>query len=198
MDRIRQLKLNNKPTKSKLYLQKHLHQYNINANNLIRIKNSGYKTDSRIIFATCNIQSLQYKKLQVSQLISDYSLDFLVLTKTWLNSNHDNWKDTTILNRDHLKLCTADHQTGKGGGLALIHKSQYQVTTITNGSKPSFAYAMWELRIKCNTITIHGIYHPPYSSTNKITNTKFIEDFTDYVSKSLPSHHNNVFLGDFN
>ena len=45
---------------------------------------------------------------------------------------------------------------------------------------------------------MHGIYHPPYSSTNRITNTKFIEDFSDYVSTSLPNHQNNVFLGDFN
>ena len=100
-----------------------------------------------------------------------------MLTETWLNNNHQNWKDTTILNRDNLKLCTANCKTGKGGGLALIHKAQYPVKTISSGTKPSFEYAVWEPRIKCNIITIHGIYHPPYSSTNMITNTKFIEDF---------------------
>ena len=121
-----------------------------------------------------------------------------MLTETWLNNNHDNWKDITILKRDNLKLCTADHKTGKGGGLALIHKAQYPIKTISTGTKPSFEYAVWELRIKCNIITIHGIYHPPYSSTNRITNMKFIEDFSDYVSMSLPNHQNNVFLGDFN
>ena len=35
--------------------------------------------DRKITFATCNIQSLRYKELQVSQLIADYVLDFLVL-----------------------------------------------------------------------------------------------------------------------
>ena len=68
LDKVRKLKLNNKPTKSKLHLCQHLHQYKVNANNLIRIKNSGYKTDSRVIFATYNIQSLHYEELQVSQL----------------------------------------------------------------------------------------------------------------------------------
>ena len=43
---------------------------------------------------------MRYKELQVSQLISDYSLDFLVLMETWLNSNHDQWKDTTMLNNN--------------------------------------------------------------------------------------------------
>ena len=52
--------------------------------------------------------------------------------------------------------------------------------------------------IKNNTIVIHGIYHPPYSTTNKITNAKFIKEFTDHVSSCLPIHQNNIFFGDFN
>ena len=142
--------------------------------------------DSKITFATCNIQSLRYKELQVSQLFTDYALDFIVITETWLNSNHENWKNTTILNRDNLKLSTVDRGTGKGGGLALIHKAQYPVKLISSGHKTSFESAMWELRAKNNTITIHSIYHPPYSTTNRITNAMFIEEFTDYVSSCLP------------
>ena len=154
--------------------------------------------DSKITFATCNIQSLRYKELQVSQLFTDYALDFLVITETWLNSNHENWKNTTILNWDNLKLSTVDCGTGKGGGLALIHKAQYPVKLISSGHKTSFKSAMWELRAKNNTITIHSIYHPPYSTTNRITNAMFIEEITDYVSSCLPTHQNNIFIGDFN
>ena len=180
LDKIRRLNLNNKPTKSKLLLHQQFHQYKANADNLIRIRNAGYKTDSRIIFTTCNIQSLHYKELQVGQLVLDYSLD------------------TTILNRDQLKLRTVDHTTGKGGGLVLIHQAQYPVKTINIGTKPSFEFAVWELRVKYTTITVHGIYHPPYLRANKITNTKFIEDFTHYISTNLSNHQNKVFIGDFN
>ena len=154
--------------------------------------------DNKITFATCNIQSLRYKELQVSQLFTDYALDFLVITETWLNSNHENWKDTTILNRGNFKLSTVDHDKGKGGGLALIHKAQYPVKLISSGHKTSFESAMWELRVKNQTITIHSIYHPPYSTTNRATNAMFIEEFTDYVSSCLPTHQNNIFIGDFN
>ena len=45
---------------------------------------------------------------------------------------------------------------------------------------------------------MHGIYHPPYSLTNKVTNSKSIKEFTDYVSTCLPEHPNNIFIGDFN
>ena len=52
--------------------------------------------------------------------------------------------------------------------------------------------------IKSTVITIHGIYHPPYSLTNKTTNGRFIEEFTEYVSINLPEHQNNILIGDFN
>ena len=121
-----------------------------------------------------------------------------MLTETWLNSNHDQWKDTTILNNNQLRLHAVDQKHSKGGGLALIHKAQYPIKFIQIGTKPSFEFAMWELKVKSTIITIHGIYHPPYSLTNKITNGKFIEDFMEYVSTALPNHCNNIFLGDFN
>ena len=38
----------------------------------------------------------------------------------------------------------------------------------------------------------------PYLLTNKVTNSKFIEEFTEYVSTCLPEHPNNIFIGDFN
>ena len=54
LDKIRRLGLNNKPTKDRLHLREHLHQYGANLTNLINIKKSGYKMDSKIIF--CHMQ----------------------------------------------------------------------------------------------------------------------------------------------
>ena len=119
-----------------------------------------------------------------------------MLTETWLNSNHDLWKGTCTLNKAQLRLHAADWKEGRG--LALINRSQYPCKTIHSGSKPSFEFAAWELKIKNMVITIHGIYHPPYLLTNKITNGRLIEEFTDYVSTNLPEHQNNIFIGDFN
>ena len=89
--------------------------------------------DSRIMFTTCNIQSLRYKELQVSQLFTDYALDFLVITEMWLNSNHENWKDTTILNRDNFKLSTVDRGERK----------RRWISTNPQGPIPSKAHQQW-------------------------------------------------------
>ena len=94
-----------------------------------------------ITIGTCNIQSVPKKELQVSDLISDYSPDLLVLTKTWLTSNHGSWKNTTQLNRDNLNLHTTDRPQGRGGGLALITRKGLTVSLHDKCTKPSFEFA---------------------------------------------------------
>ena len=118
--------------------------------------------------------------------------------ETWLNDKHMQWKDCTILDKDGLSLSTADRVRRKGGGLALIHKTAYNTKLLDKGIRPTFEHATWELKTKKVTLAIHGIYHPPPSLANKTTNSLFIEDFTDFVSTTLPSHSNNIYIGDFN
>ena len=86
----------------------------------------------------------------------------------------------------------------KGGGLALIHKSTYKTKLIDKGSRPTFEHASWELRIKNVNLVIHGIYHLPPLLKNKTTNGMFIEEFIEFVSTTLPSHPNSMYIGDFN
>ena len=83
-------------------------QNGCNPNNIITIKKQGHKPENNTIFGTCNIQSVRLKELQVSDLVNDYSLDFLLLTETWLNDKHTQWKDCTTLNKDGLSLSTSD------------------------------------------------------------------------------------------
>ena len=95
----------------------------------------GNKTPSNFTIATCNVQSLHNKELQVSELIHDYSIDAIVITKTWLNNKDNNWKDVTDLNKHNLQLLASDRQSGRGGGIALITKSNYETKCLANHNK---------------------------------------------------------------
>ena len=194
---VLKLGLNNKHKSRKTQTTHCFKQTGVTRSNLITIRKTGHKTDSNIIFSTCNIQSLRNKELQISELIEDYALDFLVVTETWLNAKQDQWKDSTILNKDGLTMLTTN-RTNRGGGLALIYKSHYKATTITKGHKPTFEFATWELKIKNKTLTVHGIYHPPPSLRNKTTDLAFIEEFLEFASNTLPEHQNSIYIGDFN
>ena len=197
--RIKELKLNCKPIRKRCKWENtNQHPTCANKTNLITIKKKGYKGDMNIIFTTCNIQSIKFKELQVRELIHEYSLNFLVVTETWLEDKHKEWKDTTTLNRDGLSMITADRLDKKGGGLALIYKSYYKVQSIEYKIYRFSEHATWDLRIGGTSVTIHGVYHPPQSPTNKLPNTVFIDQFLEFVSTTLPNHQNNLYIRDFN
>ena len=109
-------------------------------------------------------------------------------------------KNTTSLNRNNLKLSTADQAMGRGGGIALITKNHYQVNLVArhNSRLNSFECTTWKITSKNSTFTLHCVYHPPYSLNNKTTNAMFIDEFTDFASMLIPDHINNIFIGDFN
>ena len=86
---IRKLRLNHKRRRHLYTLQKRIQhkQHKSNTEFLINVKMTGKYFNTRAIIGTCNIQSLRNKDLQVSDLLTDYSIDILALTETWLTDN---------------------------------------------------------------------------------------------------------------
>ena len=165
------------------------------------VKRTSSHCNTKVMIGTCNIQSLRNKDLQVSDLLTDYSIDILVLTETWLTDNpsDDHWLQSTPLNRDPYKILLHNRQDRRGGGVALIVKSDFATKLIWSSATGSpFEYATWEIGIKCRSLTLTTLYHPPYSLINKSTNKAFLDDFTNYMANLLPERHNNIVLGDFN
>ena len=77
-------------------------------------------------------------------------------------------------------------------------KSKTKVKLLKKGNTPSFEYAAWELIVKNRSLMITGVYHPPYSSKNKITYKLFKDNFTEFSTNLLSEHNNNIVLEDFN
>ena len=93
---------------------------------------------------------------------------------------------------------TGDRQSRKGGGLALIVKNKYKPKQLRHKIHQTFESVTWELNIKNTKLAIHGIYHPPPSLRNKTANGMFVDEFMEFASNTLPSHANNIYIGDFN
>lgn len=130
INRIRQLRLNCKKEKHTKKPRIRLVPTGVNNNNLIRIKKQANKGDTNLLVATCNTQLVKRKDLQVSGLLTDYSLDILVLTETWLSNNDTQWLETTLLNHEPYQMHAHNRQARRGGSIALITKSHYKVNTL--------------------------------------------------------------------
>ena len=133
------------------------------------------------------------------ELISDHKLDLVVATETWLtDSQTENiWLEGTCLNKDQLRMLVNNRVGCRGGGIALIYRKEYAVKTIKNGTKSSFQYSIWSVKVRNKHLTIVGLYHPPYSPKNP-PNSVFIDEIIDLLTEILPINKNHIILGDFN
>ena len=69
ISRVRSLKLNRKPQKNQRCNRTQLHQKGPVHANLINVKSLTLRKQGNITIGTCNVQSLQNKELQISELI---------------------------------------------------------------------------------------------------------------------------------
>ena len=140
-------------------------QQGCNTNNLIHIKPQQPKSQSPPIkpikIATGNVQSLKNKEQSLLHQLIDKDIDIMIITETWLTKDDTIWLEACDLNKDTYRIQSAHCQNGRGGGLALIHRSTINTKLIAQGRTRSFEHATWQLTTKKNNMTITGIYHPP-------------------------------------
>ena len=59
-------------------------------------------------------------------------------------------------------------------------------------------YALWKRTTNKFNATIIGIYHPPYSVANQITNAQFLDEFLNWLPDQIIEHKNLIMTGDIN
>ena len=94
----------------------------------------------------------------------------------------------SVINRIGMKL----------GGLALMYDKNVTVTKVDQKQHRTFESAHWRITTGNKTLNILGLYHPPYSVRQKITNSMFIDDLTDYFTDWMVCYRNIIICGDFN
>ena len=87
--------------------------------------------------------------------------------------------------------------TRQGGGVALLHKKEYQTTTIENSQLfNTIEYGAWLTTVRNRKITLLGVYHLPIGSTPGNTHVKFLDEVSQLVQYFITNHKNLVLLGD--
>ena len=90
--------------------------------------------------ATGNVQSLKNKEQPLLYQLIDQDIDIMIVTETWLTKDDTIWLEACDLNKDTYRIQSAHCQNGRGGGLALIHRS-ISDAKLARGQTRSFGYA---------------------------------------------------------
>ena len=203
--KIRELGVNK--CKARKYNSRFLHKpKKVNTKNLIQINTTKKNNSNNIRIATINARSGKNKQLQIAKTAELQNIDFITLTETWLK-NTDEEKarvNTSDLNNNNLRLDTGNRTERQGGGIALLHKKEYNTMKLEiNLQLDTLEHGVWSTTIRNKKLTLTGVYHPPIGSSKGNTHTKFLDEgnthakFLDEVSKLtqlLITNYTNVIL----
>ena len=186
--------------------RKLIQQHNtLNIDNLVSIScndlgfNSDRNSDNMLIVLV-NAQSLRSKDLLLYEYIKEDNIDICIVTETWIQNRKEDkaWCEISALNNDNLMLHNINREMCRGGGLALISKSNLTISNLEIDKPNSFEAAKWKASLPGKSITVIAIYRPPYSKAFPVTIAMFIDEFTVWIADQLTTESNILLLGDFN
>jgi len=144
---------------------------------------------SDVNFGLFNIRSLSGKGQLLQDLLLDHKLDFLCLTETWQTPD-----DFSQLNESvpPVFVYTAHPRlTGRGGGLAILHRETWKVSSVSLPVSQTFESVALQLNGPTPTVLVN-IYRPPKP------NKDFINEFTTLLTHICSLSPNIILLGDLN
>ena len=129
------------------------------------------------------------KTFLCQDFISQNSLDFFILTETWITP--DNLTSLIEATPPNFTDLHQPQLSGRGGGVAVIYKEDFKCTPITFSPFSSFEHLAFIIKLK-DPVLILVIYRPPRH------NTAFIEEFSEFLSHFICKYDRILILGDFN
>ena len=170
--------------------------------NLRQLPYASYKVTKhtgKLHLLLMNTLSLRNKEDILSDYMRSEAIDVAIATESWLTNNDRDvvWLELNGFVKDGYQISVRKRVGKKGGGLAIIDRSNITVTEIAQRKQRSFEVAHWMTTISTSTLNILGIYHPPYSVGHKITDAMFLDDLTEYLTDWMASYRI-IICGDFN
>ena len=154
---------------------------------------------SHLGFAHLNIHSASSiteslnKPAVLHEFVVDYGIDILALTETWLPP--DSLPATlNSITPPGFSLIHCPRPVGRGGGVALLHRSYLKVSKSPLITFSSFEALSVQLTTSSTSYTILTVYRPP---TPSLFNT-FISEFSLLLQDLATSPSELIITGDFN
>ena len=127
------------------------------------------------------------------------NVDLVFLCETWLRPVGDE-ADCAALTPTRFCLKSLPRQSGTGGGFAVLHRTSLTKNIAVSTRDFVFkAFEICEVRLSydSHTAVFFSVYRPLRSRQNKLTNTMFLEQFSDLL-ESYVSCERLFVVGDLN
>lgn len=131
---------------------------------------------------------------EIHDLIADIGLHVLIITETWLREGDMDSVACGEMTPDGFKLQHLPRASKRGGGLAIIHTSSLQVSSMRSVTCASFEGFSLTITSSGSTLCLVAIYRPPQNSI-----PEYLNEFTDLIESIITSTATELLvIGDFN
>ena len=140
--------------------------------------NKTTRHNSKLRLLLMNTQSIRNKDTILSEYMGSEAIDIAIATETWLTSSVRDvvWLESNNLVKDGYQISVRNREGKRGGGLALIYRSNIIAKGLPARKQRPFEVTHWMTTIGNSTLNILGIYYPPYSVGQNITNVMFLDE----------------------
>ena len=175
-----------------------IQQYGVNFRNIYQIKTCNQEVSEHvknIRLGMLNTRSIKSKEELITENFNEYKLDALLITKTWLQNivEDDTWLQASEFHKNGHEISNINRQDNRGGGIALLFFTKYNIKTVTHTKYSSIESGVWHIQSGSTHYTLLGVYHPPVG-----TQSIFIDDLTELLTEVVSNHINIIILGDIN
>ena len=174
----------------------------VNLSNLISITTqdiheSIHQSQSCIKVLCLNSHSCRQIATDIQDLIVDTNVDVLMLTEAWLYSHGDEAYIAAVTSAGY--DFRSFPRVGSGGGVGFVTRTSLSTSL---SLKPHYftSFEAVEMRLSFDhvSVAIVCLYRPPPSKRNKLTNSMFLEEFSELLSQYTDSCSDTVCIGEFN
>ena len=108
------------------------------------------------------------------------------------------WLKMTCINNNGLRITQIPRESRKGGGLALITRTQILIKSVKQININLIEAMLVALEYKKVNLSLLLVYRPPYNKNQHQTAIKSTDDILDALANTIPNEKNLILLGDFN
>ena len=144
-----------------------------------------------------NARSLANKTELVNDYMHEKNIDIFLMTESWL-------KHSNVIEIIELENCGEfcfvhnPRERRKGGGVACLHNSSFNVLKSKDLNTKSFEFLEIAVDIRGKSITFGVLYRPEPSKKNHYNMNDFFDELSNLLLHYIVDNKNFILVGDFN
>ena len=152
------------------------------------------QSTNMIMMVTLNCRSVVNKRLSIADFIISRDVDIMALTETWLGHDNDKHILHDLVPLGYKMLQVSRSSGRRGGGVALLFKSNLKVKSVKTHSFDQFEHMHCTMAFKDTCVDLFVVYRPAPSRANGLKTFDFFDEWSNFLDAQILNSRDILYL----